>query len=214
MPNWCSNTVNVSGPPADVERFLFQAQQKHLSWNRKEAWPSSAPEGWVEDTGFFWNFVTPPASIQNPEHYWGSNVHGEHPSGHWYEWNAEHWGTKWDVDPDITAMSYPDVMRVSITFESAWAPPTPVIAAIAEQYPMLRIKHDFSEEGASFWGNVIYDNGTEIERQEGECDHAWYVEHYGFCPFVEWNDAAPGTACPDCGEVVPNDDETALSAST
>ena len=99
-------------------------------------------------------------------------------------------------------MSFPDVTRVSITFESAWAPPTPVIAAIAEQYPMLRIKHEFSEEGASFWGNVIYDNGAEVERNEGECDHAWYMDTYGFCPYVEWEWGDVGTKCPDCGEVI------------
>lgn len=216
MPNWCSNQISVEGPRADIERLLYQAEQKHLRYQAKpDKWEAErgVVEGWAEEGGFFWNFVTPPASIQTTDHYWGNNEVSKHPVDHWYDWNIANWDTKWDVEPDVQITHNDDKSFVSFVFESAWAPPEKVVQAMAEQYPMLRIYHEYHEEGSSFWGEITYDNGTEINRREGECDHSWYTSTYGFCPFVEWN-GEPGQECPDCGEKVPEDDETAVEAST
>jgi hypothetical protein len=64
----------------------------------------------------------------------------------WYSWSCKFWGTKWNsydscpVDPDDT----------SITFNTAWSAPHPVIEKLAEMYPDVIITHKWADED---WGN-------------------------------------------------------------
>ena len=64
----------------------------------------------------------------------------------WYSWCCKFWGTKWNsydscpVDPDDT----------SISFNTAWAAPHPVIEKLAEMYPDVIITHKWADED---WGN-------------------------------------------------------------
>jgi len=74
----------------------------------------------------------------------------------WYGWCCENWGTKWN--------SYDgNVSDSGISFNTAWAPPTPVIAALAKQIGKpLRLIYD--EMGMDFCGEVLaYPDGTYVD---------------------------------------------------
>jgi hypothetical protein len=67
----------------------------------------------------------------------------------WYDWCVENWGTKWNsYDGNVT--------EDGISFNTAWAPPTPVIVALAKKIgKSLRLIYD--EPGMDFCGELIVD---------------------------------------------------------
>lgn len=86
----------------------------------------------------------------------------------WYDWSYNHWGTKWNacnsyVDDQIDTVA-------TILFETAWAPPLPVIEALGEKYPDATVRLDYDEPGMCFAGTLKMKNG-EVEIQE-----QWEVE--------------------------------------
>jgi hypothetical protein len=71
----------------------------------------------------------------------------------WYNWCCENWGTKWNsYDGNVT--------EDGIGFNTAWAPPSPLIAVLANQIDKpLRMVYD--EPGMDFCGEVLaYPDGT------------------------------------------------------
>lgn len=71
----------------------------------------------------------------------------------WYGWRNENWGTR--------SNSYEGLVQdEGISFNTAWSPPTPAIAALAKQIERpLRMIYD--EPGMDFCGEVLaYPDGT------------------------------------------------------
>jgi hypothetical protein len=71
----------------------------------------------------------------------------------WYNWCCENWGTTWNsYDGNVT--------EDGIGFNTAWAPPSPLIAVLANQIDKpLRMVYD--EPGMDFCGEVLaYPDGT------------------------------------------------------
>lgn len=59
----------------------------------------------------------------------------------WYEWCIAHWGTKWNAcDVDDNDLPY------SITFQTAWSFPYPVIQKLSEMFPEVKIGFIFADE--------------------------------------------------------------------
>ena len=74
----------------------------------------------------------------------------------WYGWRNENWGTR--------SNSYEgDVQDEGISFNTAWSPPVPAIAALAKQIGKpLRLIYD--EEGMDFCGEVLAQpDGTYVD---------------------------------------------------
>ena len=82
----------------------------------------------------------------------------------WYDWNVANWGTKWDVDVFLTEGLDESV---TLSFESAWAPPIEFFRHLTEQG--YNVKAYYYESGMGFAG--IYDNGQDEEYSlEGDAD--------------------------------------------
>ena len=77
----------------------------------------------------------------------------------------EAWGTKWDACFCSIEMSAPDFMGYQ--FETAWAPPIPVVHAMQREFPELNIEMFFEEPGWGFQGSVLH-NGTVIQEDYEE----------------------------------------------
>lgn len=76
----------------------------------------------------------------------------------WYDWRVQNWGTKWDgydgrISDDGSAF----------TFDTAWAPPTPVIKKLAE-ITGEKFTLEYIEEGMFFCGR--YKAGQEGDYDE------------------------------------------------
>ena len=78
----------------------------------------------------------------------------------WYEWRCDgnHWNTKWN-SYDAGPYDGGD----SITFETAWSAPHPVIQALSEKYPEVMILHRWADEDLGRnCGWAEYEHGEEL----------------------------------------------------
>lgn len=76
----------------------------------------------------------------------------------WYDWRIEKWGTKWNVGSDVDIDNLSG-NNISLSFDTAWSPPIPVIAAMCEQYPEVSATLRYIETGNWFAGTVEGVNG-------------------------------------------------------
>jgi hypothetical protein len=65
----------------------------------------------------------------------------------WHEQRLEKWGTKW-VGYDLS------IGESAVSFFTAWTPPVPVIAKLAELHPDLIFRLEYYETGMAFRGIV------------------------------------------------------------
>ena len=79
----------------------------------------------------------------------------------WYDWRVNYWGTKWDVDAELT--DYDDEMLI-YEFDSAWGPPTEAfLSASKKKYKNLEFNLKYEEPGMCFMGIFKCENGKIIQ---------------------------------------------------
>ena len=79
----------------------------------------------------------------------------------WYEWrwNENNWNTKWN-----SYDSEPYDGGDSITFQTAWSAPHPVIQGLSEKYPEVSILHQWADEDIGRnCGWAEYEHGEEVQ---------------------------------------------------
>ena len=90
----------------------------------------------------------------------------------WYDWNVEHWGTKWDVDGQDGNAEETDPNTASLYFDSAWSPPIAFYHAMCDMG--WEITAYYFEPGMNFCG--MFDNGDD-DYIEIEGDSSWVEEN-------------------------------------
>ena len=76
----------------------------------------------------------------------------------WYDWCCDNWGTKWN------AYSNEQEDEDTISFETAWSNPEPVMLKLSEMYPEATIEHWWADEDmGSNDGHRIYQGGQIID---------------------------------------------------
>jgi hypothetical protein len=78
---------------------------------------------------------------------WGTTSDGYNSGG--YEWCCAAWGTKWNAY-DVMRRDYDG--RVCVTFQTAWAPPVPIIIALATMFPKVSFILEYFEQGMQYVG--------------------------------------------------------------
>jgi hypothetical protein len=178
MPNWVYNNLTIApnaeagGTIKDVADAIEQLGKsytvKTYDWKSGEV-----SDHTVENPEFsFWNVVRPEGEeLQKYDESHGAG--GAMPF--WYEWNCEHWGTKWDAS-EVEFHDYePDHKR--FTFSTPWSPPIPVLTELSAQHPNLHIELEWEEE-QGFGGTFVFRGGefTETNYYDIPNSHADYVE--------------------------------------
>ena len=87
----------------------------------------------------------------------------------WYNWNIANWGTKWDVGgSDGNATDIPDgngvVRGLSLSFDSAWAPPITAYERLMEHG--FKIEAWYYEPGMAFCGK--WEDGVDDYYEYGD----------------------------------------------
>ena len=76
----------------------------------------------------------------------------------WYKWRTRNWGTKWNAYGYEAGVQFDGK---SLHFLTAWAPPQPIVAKLAEMYPDLDFTHQFANEDIGMnCGEDEYHNGS------------------------------------------------------
>ena len=165
MPNWCNNTLFVSGPKAEVEAFIKKAAGKD---DRKGS-PLS-----------FNSLV--PRNI-NAKRYQNAHEHGcdgtsyGNPNFNWYDWQVDNWGCKWDCSEAELEVSTGDgTTDATFTFQTAWAPPTEFYKAITKKFKALTFDAYAWEPGMSFWCHFCGEHGVIAEDEEEDIDQTEKLE--------------------------------------
>jgi hypothetical protein len=167
MPNWCTNTLLISGEYDEVQRLLETVEADNTSLSLSKL--LTTPEELKNTT----------APSRNPEEE-KQRLRDLYGAVDWYDWQVNNWGTKWDVEARIIGDTHAAANHVFLSklkeskrvvtmeFDSAWAPPTPVIKHLAKQFPNTNIYHTYDESGSDFSGYNMYSNGECVKEQETE----------------------------------------------
>ena len=79
----------------------------------------------------------------------------------WYDWRCDNWGTKWDIDAELT--DYDDEF-LCYEFDSAWSPPIDAfITASKKKHKNLEFNLKYEEPGMCFMGVYKCENGKVIQ---------------------------------------------------
>jgi hypothetical protein len=164
MPNWCDNTISISGNAETIKQL-------------KEFVGRPLTEGGEEVKEPLYSLANIMPSTPDAEPVLGE---ASKSTGHddWYHNNINSWGTKWDVYGESCFMcDYKEGdEQISYSYQSAWSPPTPTTQRLSEIFPELIITHTYYESGMDFWGIITYKGGEEISAEDGELSHeAWSI---------------------------------------
>ena len=140
MPNWCSNCLTISSKQQDVIKNL---RAKLVEAEKVEKANNGGMAGLLT--------VIAPIPEYVPEE--------------WYRLHNDYWGTKWDVPFNDCYFSELSDDCISVSFETAWGPPTGACKALLAE--LLKIDEDvivkctFEEGGLNFIG--YWENGKHKE---------------------------------------------------
>jgi hypothetical protein len=202
MPNWVYNSLSITDPSGehceDVTRLMEQVGATYTTVQTSyektdEGMTVSHKEVEVADSGFsFWNIKRPEGEDLAT---YNESIGASGAMPFWYDWNCEHWGTKWDAS-DVDIQDYAADHK-QITFSTPWSPPIPVLTALSEQYPNIHIELEWEEE-QGFGGTFTFTNGepTETDYYDIPSSHADYVARDRECGCETWADEAPFEDCP------------------
>jgi hypothetical protein len=133
MPNWCNNTITLTGPKDKITALYNKAKKEDALLQQLKPMPD-ALEG-----------TTSPAPKEGKVQ---PLVDG---FDNWYDWRVQNWGTKWDVDMEGLELS-DDGTTISGWFDSAWAPPIHAFEYFLTDNEDCSIKSYYYEGGMDFAG--------------------------------------------------------------
>jgi hypothetical protein len=127
MPNWCNNTVTITGAAAKIQDLWNRAQGSHFYTN--------AATGETEETSGLLEAMAP--------------------IGEWdYDTAVQTWGTKWDINTEGLQLIDNEDGTATITgyADSAWSPPVDAFQTYANANEDVYLELKYFEPGMSFIG--------------------------------------------------------------
>ena len=144
MPNWCTNYLMVDGNEKDVQRFKKDVKSKEHDLVLGSVHPM-------------------PKSLEN------TTAPDDKPN--WYDWCIKNWGTKWDVEGELSI----DLgSSLEYGFQSAWSPPVAWLKKVSKRYPKLFFRLQYYEGNIGFMGIAKVKNGR-VDDQDLDTQ-PWFTE--------------------------------------
>lgn len=183
MPNWCSNTMTVTGPKAELKRFVKSLKVKEMRQTgeiKADKWVITGEEE-VEVDSLNHLDPIPQELMETVAGSVGEDKKAEHEAqmkanldkyGYkdWYDYANAVWGSKWGANEVGLSSEDCDSGSVSLYYQSAWSPCNGLIARISAQFPKLVFSVVFTEEAEFFAGWVVIHNGEIHIEGVGETD--------------------------------------------
>ena len=165
MPNWCNNSVEIyHTDPAMIERAKTAfAAGRFL----EEFCPVPASLHIV--AGKVGEKDSPEQIALEAQEKVNLEAHGYTT---WYDYCVNEWGTKWDVGGDDNEPQQDSPNRITMSFDSAWAPPV----AAMDKFEALgfSVRLYYYEPGMCFAG--IYEDGHDAYYELGDMTSAQVAE--------------------------------------
>ena len=148
MPNWCNNSITITGPKDKITALYEQACDDAN-----------------DETGLLDAMHPMPKELHDTT----SPSDGDN----WYDWRVSNWGTKWEVSSEGLELSE-DGTELTGWFDSAWAPPIGACAYYGQRNEDVSITLDYHEPGMCFVGRYTIENGVDdddyVEYNEATAD--------------------------------------------
>jgi len=180
MPNWCGNTLEISSSNAEtIATFKEQARAEWTDLSLENFLPTPGP---LLDT----SHCTPPGDPRKRQEFdrvRATNLF-EYGSADWYDWNIEHWGTKWDV---VAKLVESRQHCLAYAFDSAWSPPLAWLRHVSAHFADACFFLSFAEPDMGLAGTAVavagnvdahpvkldMDWGEDAEDGEGDAVAEW-----------------------------------------
>lgn len=156
MPNWCTNTLTVTGDASTIDAMLGSVRdgETTLSFEKIDPTPDE--------------LLGQSVPVRDPEQR-ARNV-AAHGHADWYTWRLAHWGTKWELDDETILDRCVDADgrdQVVLSFYTAWGPPVHAVSTLALRWPALVFVLSYDEPSMDFSGAVVWSEGSLTGRHEG-----------------------------------------------
>ncbi len=203
MPNWCENTLNVSGNKTDIQKFkeltlIKQETGSELYFTMNVLYPTP-PELLEQTSPVMWRGEDTDTEGKLEFEKYISELKEKYGYTDWYNWRVDKWGTKWDA-ADTYILDDADEF-ISIQYNTAWAPNMEWVRYVAKQFPQLTFTLSFEEPGCSFCG--VYEvTGDDEDLCEGDLEYR--DEDSG--RLVEWNSDSDRWMYSDTKEIIDDED--------
>jgi hypothetical protein len=143
MPNWCSNSITISGSTETIKTLWDDAQ---TNWKNN-------------DYGLLDAMVPMPTALKGTTS--PAPDDGSQPAvdgyNNWYDWCVNNWGTKWDVSDE--GLEYVDngdgTSAITGYMDTAWAPPIEAYNKFLDDMDGVSIEATYHEPGMDFLGEYI-----------------------------------------------------------
>jgi len=138
MPNWCNNSITISGPTETI----------------KQLWEDAHPD--TEAFELLQAMAPMPAELE------GTTAPSEDGED-WYSWRVNNWGTKWDVsDEGLEFIDNEDgTASIQGWFDTAWAPPVGAYEKFCDDMDNCSLEASYHEPGMDFAGFWSSEGGDE-----------------------------------------------------
>lgn len=153
-PNWCINTLDVTGSKEDIAAFKKYVTGKNGEVFSFEAFLPTPPELLDEQAHR--------SKKDNPNRH--EMLVEKYGAADWYYWRLQHWGCKWDVD---ATLEEENATHLLYRFDSPWAPPEQGLLYASEHVPGVYLTLEYDEPGMDFWGVTEFHAGEAEIQAEG-----------------------------------------------
>lgn len=161
MPNWCENTLTVTGEPAELARFREHAKGPNgdLDANKFIPYPEEFAlldkiSPFRETSVHLTDEEITKAVMMGLK---GRDLTRDGYNQGGYDWCIQNWGTKGNLYETIIKEVSSRILEYR--FLTAWSPPAPVIVKMSEMFPSLLFELEYKEEGNEFEGTLTAQNG-------------------------------------------------------
>lgn len=161
MPNWCYNTLEITGKAEALRDLKEMMVGKSFGDNKEHIFDFNKvlpyPQKFLDIDNIFREYLK-----NNPKDYANCPRDGYNNGG--YEWCWDNWGTKWpavDVSLDSDVDHEGNLLDLFYKFNTAWSPPIPIIKELGKIFPELKFEMEYSDECDEFKGTLIVE-GDEV----------------------------------------------------
>jgi hypothetical protein len=162
MPNWCNNQLQVRGDKNVIDDFISKitltAEEAEKSGQKYDILSKlvPTPQELMDTVSGFFGEGTPEQLEQKQKEAQNKEKYGYKD---WYDWQYANWGTKWgDCHTFIEVRDETaDTKHITVSFSSAWSPPTEGISRVASLFPTLEFVMTYEESGMDFYGIAYFD---------------------------------------------------------
>lgn len=152
MPNWCSNSIVITGDKDKIKKIKRVLQ----SIDTKQ-----------DNSGVFQALVGRDENLSESQYQEGA----------WYQSNIDRFGCKWDIDYDESNIDTESDDCITMSPQTAWSPPEGFCRLLSLQYG-VDVRLEYSEPGCNFAGLLLtYGDGRDEEGETYEyLEGLYYID--------------------------------------